>query len=49
VDGVHYTVPFSWGSLLLMWNTDVITDDLDSWWALFKPEYKGKIVAVNDM
>lgn len=49
VDGVHYAVPFSWGSLLLMWNAEAITDDFDSWWVLFEPEYKGKIVVVNDM
>lgn len=49
VDGVRYAVPFTWGSIPLMWNAEVITEPPTSWWDLFKPEYKGKTAATEDL
>ena len=47
-DGQAYAVPFTWGSLPLMYNADVIKEPPDSWWELFNPEYKGKVTVVED-
>jgi spermidine/putrescine-binding protein len=46
--GVAYAVPFTWGSLPLMYNADVIKEPPDSWWELFNPKYKGKVTVVED-
>ena len=32
-----YGIPHGWGANILMWNTDVVTEDLDSWGAVFEP------------
>ena len=47
-DGQAYAVPFTWGSLPLMYNADVIKEPPNSWWELFNPEYKGKVTVVED-
>jgi putative spermidine/putrescine transport system substrate-binding protein len=36
VDGVHYGVPYQWGSNVLMYNTDVFKEPPDSWSIVFK-------------
>jgi len=36
VDGVHYGVPFLWGPLPLMYNTDVFKQPPDSWQVVFE-------------
>jgi putative spermidine/putrescine transport system substrate-binding protein len=49
VDGVHYGIPHGRGANLLMWNTDEIKEDLDSWSAVFDEgsKYKGKLTAYD--
>ena len=49
VDGQMYGIPHGWGANILMWNTDVVTEDLDSWGAVFEPNspYPGKITAYD--
>ena len=49
IDGQLYAVPFTWGSIPLMWNAEVIKEPPTSWWDLFNPEYKGKTAAVQDL
>jgi putative spermidine/putrescine transport system substrate-binding protein len=48
-DGVNYGVPHGWGANLLMWNTDVVQPDPDSWGSVFDPSspYKGKVTAYD--
>ena len=48
-DGVHYGVPHGWGANLLMWNTDVVKPDPDSWGVVFDANspYKGKVTAYD--
>jgi putative spermidine/putrescine transport system substrate-binding protein len=49
VDGVSYGVPHGRGANLLMWRTDVVKPDPDSWsvvWDADSP-YKGKITAYD--
>ncbi len=38
VDGQMYGIPHGWGANILMWNTDVVKEDLDSWGAVFDAE-----------
>ena len=49
VDGQMFGIPHGWGANILMWNTDVVTEDLDSWGAVFEPDspYAGKITAYD--
>ncbi len=37
VDGVHYGVPYQWGSNVLMYNTDVFEKPPSSWKIVFEP------------
>ena len=49
VDGQMYGIPHGWGANILMWNTDVVKEDLDSWGAVFDANspYSGKITAYD--
>jgi putative spermidine/putrescine transport system substrate-binding protein len=49
VNGVNYGVPHGRGANLLMWRTDKVTPDPDSWSVVFDPSspYKGKITAYD--
>jgi putative spermidine/putrescine transport system substrate-binding protein len=49
VDGQMYGVPHGRGANLLMWNTDVVKEDLDSWGAVWDESspYKGKVTAYD--
>jgi putative spermidine/putrescine transport system substrate-binding protein len=49
VDGKHYGTPYLWGPNVLMYNTDVVKDDPDSWdvtWEADSP-YSGQITAYD--
>jgi len=37
VDGVHYGVPYQWGTNVLMYNTQVFEQPPDSWKVVFEP------------
>ncbi|MEX2318459.1 MAG: extracellular solute-binding protein, partial [Bauldia sp.] len=37
VDGVHYGVPYDWGSNVLMYNTEVFPEPPTSWNVVFEP------------
>ncbi|MBW2542248.1 MAG: ABC transporter substrate-binding protein [Deltaproteobacteria bacterium] len=37
VDGVHYGVPYQWGTNVLMYNTEVFETPPDSWRVVFEP------------
>lgn len=49
VDGVHYGVSHGWGANLLMWNTEVVSPDPDSWSVVFDANspYAGKVTAYD--
>jgi putative spermidine/putrescine transport system substrate-binding protein len=49
VDGVSYGIPHGYGANLLMYNTDVYPDGLDSWSAVFDDAsaQKGKVTAYD--
>ncbi len=37
VDGIHYGVPYQWGTNVLMYNTEVFEEPPDSWKVVFEP------------
>jgi spermidine/putrescine transport system substrate-binding protein len=47
-DGKVYGVPLTWGSIPLMYRTDKITGEPDSYAALWDEQYKGKIALWDD-
>lgn len=49
VDGVQYGLPYTWGSIPLMYNPKHVTEKPTSWLDILKPEYKGKVALVNDV
>jgi len=48
IDGKTFAVPFAWGSLPMMVNTDKIKEPIDSWNALWDEKYKGKVITMDD-
>ncbi|MEA5040144.1 MAG: spermidine/putrescine ABC transporter substrate-binding protein [Clostridiaceae bacterium] len=44
----EYSVPYMWGTVGLIYNTSVITDDIDSWSALFDEKYSGQILQFDN-
>lgn len=47
--GNRYSVPYMWGTVGIGVNTRHVTEEIDSWEALFDPRYKGRVVMLNDM
>jgi spermidine/putrescine transport system substrate-binding protein len=48
VNGVRYSVPFTWGSGPMAYDPAVIPTAPESWMDIFKPEYKGKVGMMDD-
>lgn len=46
--GNVYTIPFEAGTSSIVVNTDKVPEAITSWNDLWKPEYKGRIVAIDD-
>ena len=47
-DTVDYLVPYQMGTQAIVYNSETVTDPPKSWADLWNPEYKGRIVAVDD-
>lgn len=47
-DGETYSAPFLWGTDPMMYNEKFIKEPPASWKDVMKPEYKGKVVMVDD-
>ena len=45
---VDYLVPYQMGTQAIVYNSETVTNPPTSWADLWKPEYKGRIVAVDD-
>ncbi len=43
-----YTVPYMWGTVGIIYNTTLITDEITSWSALFDEKYAGQILMINN-
>lgn len=42
-----YSVPYFWGTVGIIYNTNLITEEIDSWEALWNPEYKGMFTMID--
>jgi spermidine/putrescine transport system substrate-binding protein len=49
VDGVQYSLPYTWGSIPLMYNPEFVTEPPTSWLDILDPKYKGKVALTNDV
>lgn len=43
VDGRQFSLPYTWGSIPLMYNPAQVTEKPTSWRDIMKPEYKGRV------
>ena len=43
-----YSVPYTWGTLGIIYNPTIITEDIDSWSALFDARYAGKTAMIGN-
>lgn len=46
--GCTYSVPYTWGTLGLFYNTDYITEEVTSWSVLWDEQYSGKILMFDN-
>jgi spermidine/putrescine-binding protein len=48
-DKTKYVVPYQMGTQAIVYNSETVTDPPKSWADLWSPDYKGRIVSVDDM
>lgn len=46
--GCTYSVPYTWGTLGLFYNTDYVTEEITSWSSLWDEQYSGKILMFDN-
>ena len=44
----RYTVPYTWGTLGIIYNTTMVDEPITSWSALFDPQYAGQVLMINN-
>lgn len=42
-----YTVPYTWGTLGIIYNTTMVNGPITSWSAMFDPQYKGNVLMIR--
>ena len=47
--GNAHSVPYMWGTLGILYNTDLVSEPVTSWRALFDEQYKGSIFMMNSL
>lgn len=47
-DAINYVVPYQMGTQAIVYNSETVTNPPSSWADLWNPEYKGRIVAMDD-
>ncbi len=45
--GNEYSVPYMWGTVGILYNTKMVSGDIDSWTALWDEQYQGSILMMN--
>ena len=45
--GNAHSVPYMWGTLGILYNTDMVSEPITSWMSLFDEQYKGKVFMMN--
>lgn len=43
-----YTVPYTWGSLGIIYNETMVDEPITSWDAMFDPQYAGQVLMINN-
>ena len=43
-----YTVPYTWGTLGIIYNTTMVDGDIDSWDAMFDEKYAGNVLMIRN-
>lgn len=43
-----YTVPYTWSTLGIIYNTALIDEEVTSWSAMFDPRYAGQVLMINN-
>ncbi|MCI8422895.1 MAG: extracellular solute-binding protein [Lawsonibacter sp.] len=44
----EYTVPYTWGTLGIIYNTAMVQEEIDSWSALYDDKYAGSVLLINN-
>ena len=44
----EYTVPYTWGTLGIIYNTAMVEEEIDSWGALYDDRYAGQVLLINN-
>ncbi len=44
----RYTVPYTWGTLGIIYNTAVVEEEITSWRALYDDKYAGNVLLINN-
>lgn len=42
-----YSVPYMWGTLGILYNTDLVDEEITSWSSMFDERYKGNVIMMN--
>ena len=45
----EYSIPYFWGTLGILYNTDMVTEPVDSWDILWDEKYAGQILMLDSM
>ena len=43
-----YTVPYTWGSVGIIYNTTMVSEPITSWRAMFDEQYAGQVLMINN-
>ena len=43
-----YTVPYTWGTLGIIYNTNMVDEEITSWSALYDDKYAGNVLLINN-
>ena len=43
-----YTVPYTWGSVGIIYNTSMVSEPITSWGAMFDEKYAGQVLMINN-
>ena len=44
----RYTVPYTWGSVGIIYNTAMVSEPITSWSAMFDTQYAGQVLMINN-
>ena len=44
----RYTVPYTWGTLGIIYNTTMVSQPITSWSTMFDPQYAGQVLMINN-